>query len=230
MKKRFNEIWTNSRKSILTGEIAQTLFANGKLVDLKYIIALVVVIDVQRTNVLSQITAIQDKLREVDPDHYYYPASSIHVTVAGCTPFYSAISELSDERIERIRKECQKIIDSWDSDIILQIGGLNAIPSSIFLEVNSLDGNFGQFRQRILSSLKAIGETPIEQLDTGQIHMNIMKFTHREHKRLEKLIPIIETFRNKSLGEIKINNVELDLTDRIQSPFTTKVIHRFSMP
>jgi hypothetical protein len=227
--KRFGRIWAQTKPMLESGKVIPTGFSEGRLIELEYILALVAVAEAQRADVIPQILAIQNKLRSADPTHYYYPPSSFHLTVAGCTPFYKERRAISEERISRVFQICSEVIQEWYEPLSLHIKGLNAILGSVFLQVFSPDGAFGRLRQRVLEALKTAGEEPIEQLDTGQIHMNIMKFTHTDHVKLQRLVAAIEPLRDVEISEFVIDNVELDITDRVQSPYTTRLIHRFSL-
>lgn len=227
--RKFNTTWIRSRPLLESGRVIVTPFARNTLLEVEYIVALVAVAEAQGVEIAGQIRRIQDQLKSVDPTHYYYPSSSLHVTVAGCTPFYKERSAISDERIRKILQTCGRVTQSWREPLRLYVNGLNAVPSSVFLQVASLDGGFVKFRQQVLQALRAGGEEPADPPDAEEIHMNIMRFTHADRVRLLPLVAAIESMRDARIGEIEVNNVELDLTDRIQSPVSTRVISRFSL-
>lgn len=229
IERKFENIWLKNKPLITSGKIIPTGFFQGKPIEHEYILALVAVIKSQRPNIIPQIVAIQNKLRSIDPTHYYYPTSSLHITVAGCTPFYKKRTAISLGRINRIFKICNELIQDWNEPFHLHVVGLNAIPYSIFLQVFNSDGTFTKFRHELISALKAFGENPIEQFNTGEIHINIMKFTHNNSAKLKQFVSTLEDLRDFRIGLLIVDKIELDITDKIQFPSNTSVIHEFNL-
>jgi hypothetical protein len=229
-KQKFSLIWKKNKPLLYSGQVLTTEFENGRQSNLEYILSLVVVLERQREDLIDHIVAIQNKFKEAAPTQYYYPESSFHITVAGCTPFYKQRSEISDERVAKINNICADIIKNWSVPIFLTIRGVNVITSSIFLQVFSPNNSYGMLRNKILSELQLIGEEPIMQLDTNEIHMNIVKFTNRELAEIRGMVSLASKMRDINLDEFRVKEIELDITDRIQSPETTAIVGRFSLP
>lgn len=229
IQQKFSNIWADTKSKFENGELKITEFHDGKLVNIEYILALIVLLDAQGLPITRNVIDIQERLREIDSNHYIYPTSSLHFTIAGCTQFHKEQKEISDERIEHIRGICERVINSWKTPLRLHIKGLNALSNGVFLQIFPQDEAFSEFRKQIIHELKLAGEDPIEQLDTGQVHMNVMRFGQSDPDQIVELINTIETLRNVEVGELVVHNVELDLTDRVQSPFTTQIVQRFSI-
>lgn len=226
---RFNAIWEDSKRNLELGNVTTIFLERDRLINPECILALVAVANNQSLCILPKIKDIVREFKKIDPNHYYYPDSSFHITVAGCTPFFPNPLDITKERENRIRDICSEVLQTYKTPIKLTIRGVNAISGSIFLQVFSLDGAYSELRQKILSALKKNGENPIDQLDTGQIHMNILKFTHKNVYDLQKFSGIIQGMRNIEIGDFFIDNVELDFTDKLQSPFNTRCVKKYSL-
>lgn len=227
--KNLDRIGDNNKPFLVSGEVKPIELFEGKPVEYEYILTLVAVLAAQKVNIIPQITAIQDKLRTIDPTHYYYPPISLHVTIIGCTPFYPERKAIHEEHINKIIQICSKTLQAWDKPLRLHIKGLKAIPYSVFLQAFNHDGMFRQIRQQIFNALKTSGEEPIERLDSGEIHINIMKFAHTDHVKLEQIASEIQYLQEVEIGILTIDNLELDITDRNQSPHKTSIIRTFNL-
>jgi len=227
----FDEIWSNSRRALLQSSINHTVSSNGKLKNLQYILSTVAVlkdqISHQTDEIISKITEIQRELIAIDSTHYYYPIEILHITLVGCTPFYDDMSNLTPERIEKIREICNGILKPGRGHVKIDIRGVNVAGSSVFLQGFGHDNKWGVLRKEIIDALRIHEENPLEFPEVSHIHMNMMKLTHKEPHKLEELVNKIAKLRNVSIGKLIITNVDLMVTDMLMSVEETRCVEKF---
>jgi len=222
--------WEKGKRLLYSGQILTTDFDRGRLNNLEFVLTLVVILERQNEDLTNHIISIQNKIKEVAPTQYYYPKSSMHITVVGCTQFHKQRAEISEERIAKINNICTDIIRNWTAPISLVFKGINVVASSVFVQVFSPDNSYGTLRNKIINELQLAGEDPIMQLDTNDIYINFVRFANREPTELRNIVSLISKLRNTDIGALRVKEIELDITDRVQSSDATTVIGRYILP
>lgn len=227
-KKYFEKIWLKSRENLLKGNIIPVKFAKNKIVPLDYTLATVAVVQNQKINPLIRIADVQRRSVAIDSSHYYYPLQDLHITSIGTTQRHRDRQVLR-HKIKKIQGLCERVLTPDCGCIDMNIRGVNLIGSSVFLQVFPANSKFKTLRNNLLSLLKEHNETPIEFTDTKHIHINIMKLTHKDPRKLKRLAEEISNLRNVEIGRLVIDNIELIIADHLMSTSETIFIKKFNL-
>jgi len=227
-KNYFEKIWVKSRENLLKGNVIPVNFVKNKIIPLDYTLATVAIIQHQKINPLIRIADVQRRLISIDSSHYYYPFQDLHITLIGTTQRHKDC-QLLRKKIKKIQRLCRRVLTPDYGCIEMNVHGVNLIGSSVFLQVYPGDKKFKTLRSNLLLLLKEHNEAPIEFTDTQYFHMNIMKLTHKDSKKLRKLAEEISNLRNVEIGKLVIDNIEMIIADRIMSTSETIFIKKFNL-
>ena len=172
--------------------------------------------------VAASVVSGLERMRVLDPSHYYYPAESMHITLYSVSRFLSGGSDLAD-RVSKLRA----VIGSYPSfDVALC--GLNVSPTTVFAQVVPDGRTFGCLRE----GLKALNSGPSKMEGIGVIlrdmlpHANVARFSGRV---TADYLGEISRSRRECFGRWTVRKVELVRTDTLLSREGSQVLERIPL-
>jgi hypothetical protein len=222
-----NSVWNNSVKQISEGKCSSMTIDRGKPCDLDYVLTTVMVTSSQLRHPIDAIENIQKLLATEDPDHYYYPSPTLHITLMGCTQRFSERSIFRSDWVKKIDTICAQVLTRNLGRIQLELKGVNLIESSVFIQVFPSDHKIEEIRHDLAQLLLDAGETPIIFSEPNHLHMNIAKLTHTHIDRINSFINLLSRLRSKNIGILEVNNVDLIIADRLMSQEETTFVNRY---
>ena len=173
-------------------------------------------------HVVRSVTPTLQRLREISPHHYYYPADSMHVTVGSVDRFLSDGSDAA-ARLAELRA----IIGSYPH-FDLTLHGLNVSPSTVFAQVIP----HGRTLRALRTDLRMLGRRAGEASGLGDYardllpHMNIVRFSGRVRA---DFIEEVSGSRRMWFGRWTVSEVELIRTDTLLSREGREVLERIPL-
>jgi 2'-5' RNA ligase len=172
-------------------------------------------------SMLSRITEVQEELRRVDPQHYYYPASDIHMTILGCTEFVRDLEHVAEHDVQAVGGHCAEVLARYPS-FVVRGTGLNVFPTTAFVQLLAEDDTLLRLRQDLASILQAklaqngwTRRVPPPYL----AYANIVRFTHDE---LRPMLEAVGRYRAHDFGRWLVTNAELVTGNRVLASATTQ--------
>jgi 2'-5' RNA ligase len=167
-----------------------------------------------------------DELKQIDPDQYYYPSSDIHITVLSIISCYDGfdLETISiPDYVAIIEKSLVGI-----QDVAINFQGITASPSAIMLQgftnSNSLDDLRNNLRTNFTNS--GLEESIDKRYSINTAHSTVARF-RKEISDKEKLIAVLEKYRNFDFGKFKVEKYHLVYNDWYQREQFVKELHEF---
>jgi 2'-5' RNA ligase len=167
-----------------------------------------------------------DELKQIDPEQYYYPSSDIHITVLSIISCYDGfdLETISiPDYIAIIEKSLVGI-----QNIVINFQGITASPSAIMLQgftnSNSLDDLRNNLRTNFTNS--GLEESIDKRYSINTAHSTVARF-RKEISHTEKLIAVLEKYRNFDFGKFKVKKYHLVYNDWYQRKEFVKELHEF---
>jgi 2'-5' RNA ligase len=173
-------------------------------------------------HVVTSVAPALERLREISPHHYYYPADSMHVTVGSVNRFLNDGSN-SAARLAELRA----IIGSYPS-FDLTLCGLNISPFTVFAQVIPHGGTLRALR----ADLRMLGRGAGESSGFGDYvrdllpHMNIVRFSGRV---TANFLEEVSGSRQEWFGRWTVREVDLMRTDPLHSHEGREVLERIPL-
>lgn len=222
MKEHYDILYQKSIEKIIANEYYidhQIDF----LADKRFGITLLIRPDSQTKN---KIQGFLEELKEIDPEQYYYPNSDIHITVMSIISCYDGfdLTAISiPQYISMIEKSLMGI-----SDLEIKLQGITASPSAIMIQGFPDSNSLNDLRNNIRTNFQGSGlEESIDKRYAIQtVHSTVARFK-KPIKNKEKLISILEKYRNYNFGKFKVESYYLVYNDWYQREKWVKELHKF---
>ena len=152
------------------------------------------------------------KLREIEPEQYFYPESDIHITVLSIISCHSGFSLSQIEMgnyIETIRKSLYGF-----PPFEIEFKGLTASPSCLMIRGFPKNNSLMQIRNNLRASFRnSTLEQSIDKRYAIQTsHATVVRFRKPLHNK-NSLFKAIEAYKNYSFGTFTVNAFELVFND-----------------
>ena len=174
----------------------------------------------------KNIQGFLDELKQIDPDQYYYPSSDIHITVLSIISCYDGFDLETISIPDYIAIIEKSLVGIQDTAINFQ--GITASPSAIMLQgftnSNSLDNLRNNLRTNFTNS--GLQESIDKRYSINTAHATVARF-RKEISHKEKLIAILEKYRNFDFGKFKVEKYHLVYNDWYQRKEFVKELHEF---
>ncbi|WP_348811601.1 2'-5' RNA ligase family protein [Flavobacterium maritimum] len=168
-----------------------------------------------------------DELRTIDPEQYYYPDSDIHITVLSIISCYDGFNLTSisiPDYVEIVEKSLIGI-----EDLVINFQGITASSSAIMLQgftnTNSLDDLRNNLRTHFMNS--GLEQSIDKRYSIQTAHATVARF-RKKISHTEKLIQVLEKYRNFNFGKFKVEKYNLVYNDWYQREQFVKELHEFS--
>nr|WP_315165501.1 mutarotase [uncultured Flavobacterium sp.] len=174
----------------------------------------------------KNIQGFLDELKQIDPDQYYYPSSDIHITVLSIISCYDGFDLATISIPDYIAIIEKSLVGIQDTAINFQ--GITASPSAIMLQgftnSNSLDDLRNNLRTNFTNS--GLQESIDKRYSINTAHSTVARF-RKEISHTEKLIAVLEKYRNFDFGKFKVEKYHLVYNDWYQRKQFVKELHEF---
>lgn len=224
----FANLWRQARSTWLWHEVRAARMADGLPVPVDYLLTTVARLVHQQHAPLGGVQSVMDRLREAGAGQFFYPLSSLHISLVGCTQRYPSKDVFSAESIEKIRGICAQVLRGR-APAKLTLRGVGIIGNQVFIQVFPHDRTWEVLRQDLEIALSVQGETPITYPNKAPIHMNMMRVTDNEPIRLSQMLGVIDQLRTVEIGELEVSTIEFMVTDFVLSPASTLSLGTFTL-
>lgn len=222
LTEHYNQLYKKSSEAILAGNyILDPQITNES--DSRFGITVLI-----RPNdtVKANIQLFLDALKEVEPTQYYYPDSDIHITVMSlisCSEEFRLDQIAPNDYIEVI---CKSLIN-LDS-IKIKFKGVTASPSALMIQGFPTDESLNNLRNKLREDFKnsTLQQTIDSRYTISTAHSTVMRF-QAELQHPEKLMQVVEKFRDFDFGEFTVENLELVYNDWYQRESNTSHLADF---
>ena len=167
-----------------------------------------------------------DELKQIDPEQYYYPSSDIHITVLSIISCYDGfdLETISiPDYIAIIEKSLVGI-----QDVAINFQGVTASPSAIMLQGFTNSDSLDDLRNNLRTNFTDSGlqESIDKRYSINTAHSAVARF-RKEISHTEKLIAVLEKYRNFDFGKFKVEKYHLVYNDWYQRKQFVKELHEF---
>ena len=211
LQEHYNELYKKSSNAILAGNFKLDSQINN-ISDSRFGITLLIR---PSDEIKANIQSFLDELKAIDPEQYYYPDSDLHITVMGIISCYDGFS-LNKIEIKEYLEIIQQSMVELDT-IEIEFRGVTASPSALMIQGFPTDESLNNFRNRLRENFK---KSTLEQsIDSryaiATAHSTVMRFQEKLENP-EKLIDVVEKYRNYNFATLKVKKLELVYNDWYQ--------------
>ncbi len=159
------------------------------------------------------LTEAAAPLRGAQPEHYIYPAESIHLTILAL-----ADSAGADDEIRSVAERHQPFA--------VDARGLNLSRRTVFVELYPRGPELGAIRRELRCALPPLHPPPSRWLRHGLAHANVVRFAAPVDRRL---VAEVAKLRTRYFGRFEVAEIELVRTDILLSAGGTRALGRFPL-
>lgn len=223
LRSHYNALWQNALHRFKKGQ-----FEYDELIHSEYDkrFGLTVLLRPAKA-VKNKIEEMLDELKAIEPDHYYYPATDLHVTVLSiisCQPNFTRDCFDAPAYTEVIGTALQGI-----PAFPIRFEGITASPSCIMVQGFPQD-ILNTIRARLRKQFKHSGlPTSIDKrYRIKTAHATVLRFCHPVQKNM-LLVKTLEKFRSFNFGTMLVNELEFVFNDWYQREQRGFTIARFKL-
>jgi len=222
LAEHYNQLYTKSVKEILAGNYKLDTQINS-VSDSRYGITLLIR---PSESVKANIQVLLKDLKAVDNTQYYYPDSDIHITVMSIISCYDGFS-LDKINVHEYIDIIEKSLIEVDQ-ININFRGITASPSAVMIQGFPSDETLNAFRNKLRDNFKNsdLQQSIDSRYEIATAHSTIMRFQEKL-KNPEKLIQVLEQYRDYDFGEFRVKEVELVYNDWYQHDKNTILLADF---
>ena len=222
LAEHYNQLYTKSAKEILAGNYKLDTQINS-VSDSRYGITLLIR---PSESVKANIQVLLKDLKAVDNTQYYYPDSDIHITVMSIISCYDGFS-LDKINVHEYIDIIEKSLIEVDQ-ININFRGITASPSAVMIQGFPSDETLNAFRNKLRDNFKNsdLQQSIDSRYEIATAHSTIMRFQEKL-KNPEKLIQVLEQYRDYDFGEFRVKELELVYNDWYQHDKNTILLADF---
>lgn len=211
LAEHYNQLYTKSAKEILAGNYKLDTQINSAS-DSRFGITLLIR---PSETVKANIQALLKDLKAVDSKQYFYPHSDIHITVMSIISCYDGFS-LDKINVYDYIDIIEKSLIEVDQ-ININFRGITASPSAVMLQGFPSDDTLNNFRNKLRENFKNsdLQQSIDSRYEIATAHSTVMRFQEKL-KNPEKLIQVLEQYRDYDFGEFRVKELELVYNDWYQ--------------
>lgn len=177
---------------------------------------------------ITKIQRFLDRVREIEPQQYYYPPSSIHITVLAIISCHKGfnLDQIDDKAyIENIRNGL-KGSESFE----VEFKGITASPSCLLIQ--------GFFKNQTLNVIRDNLRATFKQspLPHSMDKRYVIQTAHSTVMRLKtvlldssRFIALLEEYRDYEFGSFTIDTMELVANDWYHKPEKVQKLYEFPL-
>ena len=211
LQEHYNELYKKSSEAILAGNYKLDAQINNESDSRFGITFLIRPSEIIRANIQSFL----DELKAIEPNQYYYPDSDIHITLMSIISCYDGFS-LDAINVHEYIDLIQQSLVILDK-IKIEFRGVTASPSAIMIQGFPTDESLNNFRNKLREDFK---KSPLQQsIDSryaiSTAHATVLRFQEKLENP-QKLMQVVEKYRDYDFGEFQVENLELVYNDWYQ--------------
>lgn len=176
----------------------------------------------------KSIQIFLEKLKQIEPQQYYYPSTDLHITVLSlisCYPDFRLNQIQIPEYVEIIQKSLSNI-----SSFEIYFKGITLSPAGILIKGFPVDQTLQKLRDQIRDNFK---KTALQQsLDKRYLlhtaHTTAMRFAKPLQQKKE-FLDFVQAYQTTEFGTIRVNHLELVYNDWYQRKDRVKLLHQFHL-
>ena len=174
----------------------------------------------------KEIHKFLKKIKEIEPNQYYYPNSDIHITVMSIISCYNDfdMSKIDIQKYIELTKKC--LLKGIDLNITFK--GITASPSGVMIQGFMNNNELNDIRDRLRKEFKNsnLEQSLDKRYSIQTAHSTIIRFK-TELSQKEKFLEILDKNINYDFGTFKVNKFELVYNDWYQREQYVKKIYEF---
>jgi 2'-5' RNA ligase len=161
------------------------------------------------------LTAAQARLKRWDSSHYYYPPTTLHLTISNL-----------DHVTSSFRDQVSTVLEGFRPFDLL-VRGLSVSPTTVFAQALPEDSAVQELRRR----LWAREPKPLlpELVSRAMRHLCFINLVRFRGPVSSELLTEVARLRTLPVGRFSVTEIELVRTDRFLSDAGTQVLERFSL-
>ncbi|UXX80098.1 AKAP7 2'5' RNA ligase-like domain-containing protein [Reichenbachiella carrageenanivorans] len=178
------------------------------------------------TQLSAQIVDFQNKLKQEEPCQYYYPTSDLHLTVLSIISCYTGF-RLTDIEVA----DYVEVIETClEKPIQICFRGITASPSGILIQGFPEGEGLEKLRNALREAFRArsLQHSIDSRYKINTAHITVARL-RRPLTNPEKMVALLECFRDFSFGGMTISILDLVFNDWYQQARKVKNLHTFSL-
>jgi hypothetical protein len=172
-----------------------------------------------------QIENVQNRLRDIDPRHFYYVRESLHLSILNITSACEGF-EMRSEDFQIYKKVISETL-TQHRPVLIEFNGICATPNAIIAKGFFVNPNLIDIRNILKARLikAGVGKQIDQRYFQDGAHITIARF-----KAKTGLIPLatqIAQFCNRSLGVLEIKSGRMVRNDFYMTPGKIEILEEF---
>jgi len=179
-------------------------------------------------NLKIEIENVLNKIREVEPEQYYYPKSDLHVTTLSIISCYSGfdISNISIDQYSEIILKSLKDIENFE----IEFKGIILANSGILIKGYPTNNSLNLLRKKLRTNFKQVN---LEQsIDSRYLittaHITALRF-RKKLKNKKTFLNLVGQFKECNFGNSKVEYFELVYNDWYQKTENVTILNQFKI-
>lgn len=242
LREAYKGLWKSSRQSLFDGKVVADPAFGPKKGDL----GISLVYELNQSQVRDRVNEIIEKLKEIDPEHYYYPEVDRHGTVIAFdvpSEEFALKKDKQDtrERIGKYKKIVAKVLNKI-APFWVSFAGLTASKSAVMLEgypENSSSEIVENSMEVLRDAIREVASKEVlglrEQYAKGKgifTHSCFIRFKKDKLENPEKFVKIFEQ-EDKALFEepvlFKVDKMKLSILNWLNEEKRREVLGEYEL-
>jgi 2'-5' RNA ligase len=224
LAEHYNQLYKTTSETILKGNYSLDSQINDSS-DSRFGITLLLR---PSEKIKNNIQLFLNELKTIEPNQYYYPDSDIHITVMSIISCYEGfkLDKInSEDYIDIIQKSLADL-----SEISIEFRGVTASNSAIMIQGFPSDETLNNLRNKLRENFRnsALEQSIDSRYSIATAHSTVMRFTEKLQNP-EKLIDVVEQFRDYNFGEFTADKLELVFNNWYQREENTIHLAEFNL-
>lgn len=211
LQEHYNELYKKSSETILAGNYKLDSQINNESDSRFGITFLIRPSEIIKAN----IQLFLNELKAIEPNQYYYPDSDIHITLMSIISCYDGFS-LDAINVHEYIDLIQQSLVILDK-IKIEFRGVTASPSAIMIQGFPTDDSLNNFRDKLREDFKksSLQQSIDSRYTISTAHSTVLRFQEKLENP-QKLMQVVEKYRDYDFGEFQVENLELVYNDWYQ--------------
>lgn len=178
--------------------------------------------------VKANIDNVLNRIKEIEPEQYYYPKSDLHITVLSIISCYSGfeLSRIATEQYATIIRKSLEKIDNFE----ITFKGITLSDAGVLIKGYPSNDSFNNLRENLRENFS---QTHLEQsIDSRYIlttaHITAIRFRKKLNDP-KAFLTFLEQFKEHDFGKSKIDNLELVYNDWYQKEEKVQRLDQFKI-
>lgn len=216
----YQKLWKKGKEAILNNKFFIDPYLSKK--DNRLGLTILIPLEGECT---KQFSKIINKLKEIEPEQYFYPLENLHVTVV-------SVSEITEDFIpnETIINKYKEILSQTIKEIpefTIKFKGITASDLVIFIKGFS-DDTIQKLRNNFKEQARNQGLKIDDRYETKIIHSTIARFKNKL-KNPEQLIKKIEELNNIEIANYKVNKIQFLINNWYNKKENNKLLAEYKL-